>query len=564
MAKTHPSIIQTGDFIRGGFFPKELVPAFTTEGLANNLDKVNHIVQSTPIRDSSKCSYYSFPKSKYSRRNLAIPNPLHQIILCNTLSENWQTLKENIESSPLYKPLLFSYDKSKESLSKLETYPRIEYSPIPDFSIERAVYANYKNLLDWRVIRSAGYSYCLHADISRFYSTIYTHSIPWAIHGKDMSKNDRSESLIGNKIDRCVRNTQDKQTLGIPIGSDSSLVIAEIIGSAMDKRLDESLAFTFSGFRYMDDYYLYFNSLSEAEYALSQLHKILHDFELETNPEKTFIIELPESMEPSWVSEMRRYSINDSNIAEQRSDIITYFSKLFEYSKLFADDSVIKYGLRKISKIRIKPDNWELYEGFILQSILAAPNALVIATEILFTYSKIEDYKLNEKRISLTINSLILRHSVLNHSHEVSWALWLSKTLNIPIEEKTVKAISELEDSVVAIVALDLYQNCGLIKDKFEFKKWESIVTNNITNKNLNSKNWLLCYESSIKGFFPHINQSVYIESDQFFYALKSNNVTFYENKHQVQDLTKYIIEPFDFYDEENDVINNSINWMLY
>lgn len=498
MTTTNYPFIQTEDFVRRGFFPKELVPAFTTEGLADNLDKVNQIVQETLSNSSSKCSYYSFPKRKYSRRNLAIPNPLHHIILCNTLSDNWPSLIENIEASPLYKPLLFCYDKSKQYLSENETYPGMESSFISDLTIERAVSANYKDLLDWRVIRSAGYSYCLHADISRFYSTIYTHSIPWAIDGKDTSKMNRSEHLIGNKIDRCLRNTQDKQTLGIPIGTDSSLIIAEIIGSAMDKRLKESLVFAFSGFRYIDDYYLYFNSLSEAELALSQIHKVLQDFELETNTEKTFIVELPESIEPIWVSEMRRYPINNKNIAEQHSDIITYFSKLFEYSKQFTDDSVIKYGLRRISKTLIKAENWNLYEAFILQSILAAPNALVIATEILFTYSILE-YNLNKERIFLNINSLILRHSLLNHSHEVSWALWLSKTLNIPIEEKAVKAISELEDSVVAIVALDLYQNCGLIKDIFEFPKWEQIVTRNTKNKNLYSKNWLLCYEASIK-----------------------------------------------------------------
>jgi hypothetical protein len=561
MTETHSPLIQTEDFIRSGFFPKELAPAFTTKGLANNLDKVNDIVQATsPKSSSSKCSYYSFPKSKYSRRNLAIPNPLHQIILCNTLSDNWATLREGIESSPLYKPLLFCRDGINQSLSETDLYTGMESFPIPDLSIQRAVSANYKDLLDWRVIRSSGYSYCLHADISRFYSTIYTHSIPWAIHGKPASKNNRSESLIGNKIDRCVRNTQDQQTKGIPIGTDSSLIIAEIIGSAMDKRLNESLNFNFSGFRYMDDYYLYFNSLSEAELALSQLHKILHYFELETNYEKTFIVELPESIEPIWVSEMRRYPINNQNKTEQRNDIITYFSKLFEYSKIFTDDFVIKYGLTKISKTKIKAENWDIYEAFILQSILFAPNALVVATKILLTYSILE-YNLNIERISLTINSLILRHSILNHSHEVSWALWLSKTLNIPIEENTVKAISELEDSVVALVTLDLYQNCGLITDTVEFEKWKSIVTPNHDKTNLRSENWLLCYEASIKGFFPDVDQSPYITDSEFFSTLKNNNITFYENNNQVQNLVIYMNDDAN---NEGDDDTTSNSWMLY
>ena len=330
----------------------------------------------------------------------------------------------------------------------------------------------------------------------------------------------------------------------------------------MDKKLNELLGSTLSGFRYMDDYYLYFNSLSEAELALSQLHKILHDFELETNSEKTFIVELPESIEPIWVSEMRRHPIDNQNKTEQRNDLITYFSKLFEYSKIFTDDFVIKYGLRRISKTKIKSENWEIYEAFILQSILFAPNALVIATEILWAYSKLE-YNLNKDRISLTINSLILRHSILNHSHEVSWALWLSKTLNIPIEENTFKAICELEDSVVALVALDLYQNHNtLIRGIFEFEKWKSIVTPDDYNNNLYSKNWLLFYEASIKGFFSNVSQTEYINNNQFFSTLKNNNITFYKNDNQVQDLLEYIDN--DEADDEADDDTSSNSWMSY
>jgi hypothetical protein len=221
---------------------------------------------------------------------------------------------------------------------------------------------------------------------------------------------------------------------------------------------------------------------------------------------------------------------------------------------------VIKYGLTKISKTKIKAENWDIYEAFILQSILFAPNALVVATKILLTYSILE-YNLNIERISLTINSLILRHSILNHSHEVSWALWLSKTLNIPIEENTVKAISELEDSVVALVTLDLYQNCGLITDTVEFEKWKSIVTPNHDKTNLRSENWLLCYEASIKGFFPDVDQSPYITDSEFFSTLKNNNITFYENNNQVQNLVIYMNDDAN---NEGDDDTTSNSWMLY
>jgi glycosyltransferase A (GT-A) superfamily protein (DUF2064 family) len=71
--------------------------------------------------------------------------------------------------------------------------------------------------------------YILQADINRFYPSVYTHSIPWAIHTKAVAKSNRGDGYIGNRIDRLVRNGQDGQTMGIPIGPDTSLLIAEIL-----------------------------------------------------------------------------------------------------------------------------------------------------------------------------------------------------------------------------------------------------------------------------------------------------------------------------------------------
>lgn len=57
MIQANSSNITTQDFIEKGFFPKELVPAFTTENLAVNLDKINHYVQNPPKKYSKFISY---------------------------------------------------------------------------------------------------------------------------------------------------------------------------------------------------------------------------------------------------------------------------------------------------------------------------------------------------------------------------------------------------------------------------------------------------------------------------------------------------------------------------
>ncbi|MBD2254690.1 RNA-directed DNA polymerase [Nostoc parmelioides] len=543
MIQANSSNITTQDFIEKGFFPKELVPAFTTEHLAANLNKINHYVQN-PSKKYSKFISYSFPKSKYSRRILGIPNPLHQVILCNLLSQKWQDIEKFILSSPLCKRLPLYYKR-------------------------RAVSSYPINLPAERAISSASHRYRLYTDISRFYSTIYTHSIPWALHEKQIAKARRHDkSLIGNQIDEFVRNTQDQQTLGIPIGPDSSFVIAEIIGSSVDTILVDRLKVTPQGFRYVDDYYLYFNSYSEAERALSEINRILQEFELEINSNKASIVELPEPVESIWVSEIRRCPISNSKRLEQYSDLLTYFSKVFEYSKLFPDETVIKYALSRINRTHILDSNWELCESFILQSIIAAPNALIVATEILLKYSK--KYELNVEKISETINLIILQHSDLNHSHEISWALWLSKTLSIPIKEEIAQKISQLEDSIVAIITLDM-NSSSLIQGKIDFNLWESMMTID----NLYSSNWLLCYEANLKEYFPQTIQSNYVENDDFFAVLKQNNVSFYDGSKQIQideedednyDEDNYDEDNYDEdnYDEDNYGYDSSDFWFWY
>ena len=71
----------------------------------------------------------------------------------------------------------------------------------------------------------------LTTDLSRFFPTIYTHSVPWAFHSKSVAKKNKNPTLkyFGNLLDLALRQAQDGQTIGIPIGPDTSHMIAEAI-----------------------------------------------------------------------------------------------------------------------------------------------------------------------------------------------------------------------------------------------------------------------------------------------------------------------------------------------
>src|SRR5262249_1499355 len=141
----------------------------------------------------SRCVTHSVPKRKHLRRSLAIPNPLHQCILSDEIASNWPALSAFCARSPL-------------SLS----LPK----PSADRALEATNDLNKQPL--FRAQRSVGSRYLLKTDIARFYPSIYTHSVPWALHNKTAARSDKKFKLLGNRLDLWLRETQDKQTGGIP------------------------------------------------------------------------------------------------------------------------------------------------------------------------------------------------------------------------------------------------------------------------------------------------------------------------------------------------------------
>src|SRR5690606_34588468 len=118
-------------------------------------------------------------------------------------------------------------------------------------------------------------------DISQFYPSIYTHSLPWAILGKEKAKKfyyikstqsthwstllrtnaDAKLYSVCDHLDTLIRNCNEKQSVGLPIGPDTSFILAECITARIDKEIKNKLTnVVHEGVRYFDDYYFYVNS----------------------------------------------------------------------------------------------------------------------------------------------------------------------------------------------------------------------------------------------------------------------------------------------------------------
>ena len=256
-------------FLAKGYFPVQLPPGFSTESFAKAHKKVGKSWASLKP-PTTRLEKFSVARTSYHRRIIGIPSPVAFYRLVVEIANYWSQIQKH-------------YRKSKISLSQPKLKPA-----------DRAIQLTKFNALDEiRVLKSSGYRYALVTDISRYFPTIYTHVIPWALHGKEEAKKNTKKltaKYFGNILDNRSMGLQSWQTISIPIGPDSSHVIAELIGTAIDVDLKNELGYWPAGYRYVDDYYLFFETRGDAERALAHLARLMSNYELQINADKTKIV----------------------------------------------------------------------------------------------------------------------------------------------------------------------------------------------------------------------------------------------------------------------------------
>ncbi|MBT9156235.1 MAG: hypothetical protein DDT37_01220 [Firmicutes bacterium] len=136
------------------------------------------------------------------------------------------------------------------------------------------------------------YEYVFRADITDCYASIYTHSIAWALHEKEVAKSHRRDAtLIGNVIDWHIQDMCHGQTNGIPQGSSLMDFIAEMVLGYADMQLSDKLKSAsikeYRILRYRDDYRVFVNNPQVGEAILKALTEVLFGLGLKLNTSKT-------------------------------------------------------------------------------------------------------------------------------------------------------------------------------------------------------------------------------------------------------------------------------------
>lgn len=215
---------------------------------------------------------------KYAWRPFQLIHPAVYVSLVNCISndDSWNVIMSRFQE--------FALDE------KITCYslPLEGKEDTPD---QAASIKNWWNSVEQQSIELAlSYEYIAHADISDCYGSLYTHSIPWALHTKETAKQERkNKHLIGNVIDSHLQDMSYGQTNGIPQGSVLSDFIAEMVLGFCDQILSEKLNGEVQDcriIRYRDDYRIFTNNPNDSDLILRYLSETLADLGMRFNPSK--------------------------------------------------------------------------------------------------------------------------------------------------------------------------------------------------------------------------------------------------------------------------------------
>jgi RNA-directed DNA polymerase len=216
---------------------------------------------------------------RYAWRPLQLINPALYVGLTHCFTEElaWEEIRGRFA--------LFQKDERVQAVG----IPR--RSEDTELSNKQEMVAHWWSEIEQQSIELAlEYEYIFHTDISDCYSSIYTHSIPWAVYGKDNAKRwRRDHSLIGNRVDQFLQAMSFGQTNGIPQGSILMDFTAEILLGHIDRLLSERISENehYQILRYRDDYRIFVNNPQTGEHILKILTEILNEHGMCLSPHKT-------------------------------------------------------------------------------------------------------------------------------------------------------------------------------------------------------------------------------------------------------------------------------------
>lgn len=468
-------------FFSLGFFPEELPPEFGPYGITDEVaeDLWGRINEIRPLNGTpSYQTHISYPKSEYIRREFHFLNPKYFARVCHTILSNWDEIIRHTNRSEI------STSRLKLSSSANQIF---EHDP-------------FSTSVNERIKRSAAKEYVLYLDIENFYSSIYTHTIDWALNdgNKRSHQEFNNREHIGVALDQDIRRSQHNETSGIVIGPVTSRIISEIIASHFDNVLKSNFD-KLSGTRYVDDYHVFLNSKEEVDKVQIVLQKALSAFKLKFNEAKIYIDKLPEVYSDFWTTHFEKTeSLLKDEVGDKR-ELTRRFSKAFKLIKETPDNPSLRYFFRVLEDDAVL-SHFEISTvmNLISHSLRIDPRCISRACITLSKSGLVND-EIHDHIECL--EAPLIKKSNLGYSFEVLWILYLFLHAQRQIPNQAIQNIISNCD-VTCVAYLFVCWRSGIVTNDQIQEVREMLMTKVEEYGNIwLSPLWLIAYEDKRQGW---------------------------------------------------------------
>jgi hypothetical protein len=487
-----------------GYFAPELPPCFVSDDLAINRRSICDGIYALPAvngrpafhRFVSEPSWFYFPRFGKDDRRHGVPNPISYLLLAKVVADNYVDLRKRAKKSGI-------------SASP----------PVFDWSGPRALMRPNVDLRDdFRVDLSSRREEFVSADIRAFFHSIYTHAIPWAIYGKTWAKGNRGIAHYGNLIDLLCRNSQDGQTIGLPVGPDTSRLIAEVIASAVDVKLREKLKVTGrDASRYIDDYTISGVDDQSGAGLIAALRQSAALFELELNNDKSAIFPTSVRQNTGWKQAVRAHvprGIPDYTAIQH------FFYEVGQVCDTHPEINVEKYALQNARSAFVRAGDWKRIQSNLINANRRNSSLISFLVEILIL-RQVERGDVDSGNIKDFVEHRIPVLARANRTGEIIWLLFLAIRLDIVLPATRLAPLFELENAMVALLVTHANSR-QLITGAIDLQIWNR----SLNSDGLKGPMWLYAYESVVQAINPGVS-STFIEQDSFFCFLHAKKVRF-------------------------------------
>lgn len=168
-------------FLEAGYLAEELPPPFVSHSFARFRNILGKTWKADVSYDKfrSRPEQFTIPRHGSARRRITIPNPINFYRLSETISNGWTEIRDHISQSKI-----------------------TEFRPIIDAEGPRSVFKMDFGIVDKRTAEIlSDYDHAFKTDITRFYQSIYTHSIAWALYGKGWVKKIASSQNLLDQLE---------------------------------------------------------------------------------------------------------------------------------------------------------------------------------------------------------------------------------------------------------------------------------------------------------------------------------------------------------------------------